>query len=192
MSGKEAIIKKILDDAKLEADNIVKQANDYAKQKAKQAKEESEKFKKETLKDKDLIEKTALERAISVAELDVKKIELAAKKKLIDDCFEKAYQQLQKLDDKTTKKLVKGMLMTHAENNDVVIISKNDSKIIDNAFIQSIAKEKKIKLSLSKTFGDFEKGVILTGGGVDKNLSIDIELKLLREEIETEIAGLIF
>ena len=38
----------------------------------------------------------------------------------------------------------------------------------------------------------FSGGVILSGGGVDKNLTLEVEVGLLREETESEIATLLF
>ena len=65
-------------------------------------------------------------------------------------------------------------------------------QVLTKAFFVSYSKKRGINLSLSKDLGDFKGGVVLSGGGVDKNLTLEVEIKLLREQTESEIAGLLF
>ena len=54
-----------------------------------------------------------------------------------------------------------------------------------------MAGDKGITLTLAKISGDFD-GMILSGNGVDKNLTFEVEIALLRDELETQIAKEIF
>ena len=101
-------------------------------------------------------------------------------------------RQVRNVPDKDYKNLIEGMLDSAAEDGDVVTISKNDAKVLTKAFFDSYSKKRGINLSLSKDLGDFKGGVVLSGGGVDKNLTLEVEIKLLREQTESEIAGLLF
>ena len=181
MEGKDVIIEKILSDARQEADKIVAEANDYATATLDKARAQA--------KDKVSVAEKAAEtagveyvgRRITVAGLDLKKAKLNAKIALLDDVYDKDY-----------KNLIEGMLDSAAEDGDVVTISKNDAKVLTKAFFDSYSKKRGINLSLSKDLGDFKGGVVLSGGGVDKNLTLEVEIKLLREQTESEIAGLLF
>lgn len=59
------------------------------------------------------------------------------------------------------------------------------------AKLKEMAGDKGITLTLAKISGDFD-GMILSGNGVDKNLTFEVEIALLREELETQIAKEIF
>ena len=185
MEGKDVIIEKILSDARQEADKIVAEANDYATATLDKAKAQA--------KDKvSVAEKAAVGRRTTVAGLDLKKAKLNAKIALLDDVYDKAADAVRNVPDKDYKNLIEGMLDSAAEDGDVVTISKNDAKVLTKAFFDSYSKKRGINLSLSKDLGDFKGGVVLSGGGVDKNLTLEVEIKLLREQTESEIAGLLF
>ena len=163
MEGKDVIIEKILSDARQEADKIVAEANDYATATLDKARAQA--------KDKVSVAEKAAEtagveyvgRRITVAGLDLKKAKLNAKIALLDDVYDKAADAVRNVPDKDYKNLIEGMLDSAAEDGDVVT-----------------------------DLGDFKGGVVLSGGGVDKNLTLEVEIKLLREQTESEIAGLLF
>ncbi len=49
-----------------------------------------------------------------------------------------------------------------------------------------------ISLTLSDKLGDFDGGVILSENGVDKNFTFEIEVALLKEQTEANVAKEIF
>ena len=166
MEGKEAIIQKILNDAKAEADRIVAEADAYAESIIGKAQAEA---KAKVQAAEKLAEENGREyvgRRITVAGLDLKKARLNAKTALLDKVYEESVRRLSTLPDKDYKKLISGMLDAAAEDGDTVTVAEN--------------------------YGDFSGGVILSGGGVDKNLTLEVEVGLLREETESEIATLLF
>ena len=58
--------------------------------------------------------------------------------------------------------------------------------------LAQFAKEKGISLTLSDKLGDFDGGVILSENGVDKNFTFEIEVALLKEQTEANVAKEIF
>ena len=192
MAGTEAIINKIIADAKAKADSILEQAKVDSQAILDNAKVECEKNNKAVVDKKQSMIDEAITRKQTVAELDVKKIILKAKKDAIDKAFVLAKENLLNLKSADYLKLVTNMISTYCEDNDVVTIAEQDKKIITAKLISDIAKDKGIKLTLSKDCGDFLGGVILSNQGIDKNLTFDVELKVLREELETTIASMIF
>ena len=192
MAGTEAIINKIIADAKAKAEQILEQASVDSQQVLDNAKLECEQNSKALASKKQSIIDETISRRKTVADLDVKKIVLKAKKDAIDKAFVLAKEELVNLPSADYLKLVSSMIETFVEDGDVVTISAKDKDIITDNLVKDIASKKGVKLTLSKEYGDFTGGVILSNNGIDKNLTFDVELKVLREELETTIASMIF
>ena len=83
------------------------------------------------------------------------------------------------------------MLRSAAEDGDVITVGKRQRDCLSDGDVAQVAGDKGITLTLAKISGDFD-GMILSGNGVDKNLTFEVEIALLREELETQIAKEIF
>ncbi len=192
MAGTEAIINKIIADAKAKAEQILEQAKVDSQAVLDSAVTECEQNTKACMSKKQAVIDETIARRKTVAELDVKKIVLKAKKDAIDKAFDLAKEDLVNLSSADYLKLVSSMIETYVEDGDIVTISSKDKDIITDKLVKDIASKKGVKLTLSKEYGDFTGGVILSNNGIDKNLTFDVELKVLREELETTIASMIF
>ena len=133
----------------------------------------------------------ALERSKVVANLDVKKLLQGKKKAIIDMAFDEALEAI-KADKKTYLALVEGMILSCCEDGDEVVIAADDDKVITKKLIADLAKKSKKSLKRSDEFGDFKGGVILSGKNYDKNLTLELELSLIKEKIESNIDGILF
>lgn len=189
--SKEAIVEKIISDAHLKADSIVAEANAKADEiisaAAEECKEYMYSFKSET--DKMIFDVDA--RTKTVAELDARKLTLAAKTKVLDVVYERTLENLRNLDKEAYSALVFGML-ENAKDGDVVTISKREKDIVTKESLAEFAKKKGIKLTLADQFGDFDGGIVLGGNGVDKNFTFEVEVALLKEQTEAKTAKEIF
>lgn len=189
--SKEAIVEKIISDAHLRADAIIGEANAKADEVISAAAEECKaylyNFKAET--DKMVFDVEA--RSKTVAELDAKKLALAAKTKVLDVVYERTLDNLRNLDKDTYSELIFAMLQ-NAKDGDVVTISRKRKDIVTTESLAQFAKEKGISLTLSDKLGDFDGGVILSENGVDKNFTFEIEVALLKEQTEANVAKEIF
>ena len=128
----------------------------------------------------------------TVTDLDIKKGLLGMRREVIDSVFEKVADALHDLPKDKYLSIISGMIEDAAEDGDVVVISKADKKIITADFIKKVAAKLKISLSLADECGDFAGGILLKSRGYDKNLTVEVETEILREEIETKIAELLF
>jgi len=189
--SKEAIIEKIYSDAKIKSDSFVKDAEEKAKEILDEAKEQCASLVAQSKSETERMVYDILSRGQIVAELDAKKLQLSAKKEILDVVFVRALENVKELSDKEYLKLLLGMLEI-AEDGDVITISKREEKVLTKKVVDEFAKKKGIKLSLSKTLGDFDGGLILTGNGIDKNLTLEVEIGMIRNEIETQIAKELF
>ncbi len=189
--SKEHIVEKILLDAKLRANSFVKEqtdkANDILADAAEQCKQYIYTFKSETDKMVADIES----RSKTVAELDARKLTLAAKTRLLDEVFKRAADKLASLGKDECRALLIAMLRSAAEDGDVITVGKRQRDCLSDGDVAQVAGDKGITLTLAKISGDFD-GMILSGNGVDKNLTFEVEIELLREELETQIAKEIF
>ena len=192
MSGKDAIINKILGDAKAQSEKILGEAKAKAEKSIGDAKAQSNMFINSEIEKAEASRPIIEQRKVAVANLEVRKIRLAAKQQVLDDTFKAAETDLNSLPEKEYKDLIFGMLRSAASDGDTVTVGKKDKGVLTAAFIAESSKKLGIKLKLDANYGDFSGGIILSGTNYDKNLTIDVELKTLREEIEPEIAQTIF
>ncbi|MCQ2409002.1 MAG: hypothetical protein MJ068_00500 [Clostridia bacterium] len=189
--SKEAIINKIISDAELKAAAMVGEAKAKAESTIADANAVCDAYRANSKKETDGLVMDIDSRAQTVAELDSKKVLLSAKAQIIDKVFERVLDKIKELDKDTYLKLLLGML-ENAEDGDVITVSEREKKILTEKAVEDFAKKKGIKLTLSKTTGDFDGGMILSSNGIDKNLTFDVEVSLLREEIEMQIAKELF
>lgn len=192
MSGKEALIDKILLDAKEQTDVILSEAKAKAEEIVAEARSYAEEMKSSEIEKAEASREDIVKRKVTVANLEVRKIILSAKQQVINEAFNEAMKKLGSLKPADYKKLIMGMLKAEAKDGDIVTVSYNDKDIITAAFIADAAKKLNIKLKYSDKLGEFGGGIILSSGIYDKNLTFEVELNMLRDEIEPEIANMIF
>jgi len=192
----EQVVEKILADAKAEAEKIKKEAQ--AKEGAEQAKlsEQLAEYKKQT----GLIAKKAGEdeksHILAAARMDIAKEYLAEKRKILDEVYEQARQQLQSLPDEEYRALIKKLLLDAIETGDEeVVVDTNESRI-DHEFIKQINRDVgpgyKGNLRLSGQRQNLGAGFILTRGKIKTNVSIEVLLNQTRKELEIELAKELF
>ncbi len=189
--SKEAIIKKIEDDAAAKAAKITSEGEEKANSILDAARKECE---QQLVAARAEIERTTedtLSRSRTVAELDAKRLLLDAKLNILDRVFARALEKLVALDKDAMRELLFGML-TYAENGDEVILNERGRALISAKDLKAYAQERGVSLKLSKEVGSFEGGLVLRQGGIDKNLTFASELAILRDSEEAEIAKQIF
>ncbi len=190
MSGKDAIIEKIRSDAQDVMTGLSEDANKKGMEiihvAQNDAKIYAEKQMTESYAERDEI----IRRRITVANLEVKKIILAAKQKVIKDAFEKAADAI-RADKKRYEKMLAGMVQC-ADDGDVITFSEKDKGLVTDAWFASVIKKMDKKPKKSDTYGDFSGGILIAGKGSDKNFTLEVELSGVREDYEPQIAKLLF
>ena len=191
MNNKEEIIQKIIDDANATREANLAVANDTASQILARAQRQVDRFAESNSHREDELYSQALERSKVVANLDVKKLLQGKKKAIIDMAFDEALDAI-KADKKTYLALIEGMILSCCEDGDEVVIAADDEKVITKKLIADLAKKSKKSIKKSDEFGDFKGGVILSGKNYDKNLTLELELSLIKEKIESNIDSILF
>ena len=190
------VVDKILADAKAEAQKIKKQTD--AGEAAEQAKlnERLDEYKKQT----DILAQKAGEdeesHIMAAARMDIAKQLLAEKRKILDEVFEQARQQLQNLPEHDYRSLCTKLMLEAVETGDEeVIVDKKDNRINQN-FIdqvnQQLSSKGKAELKLSEQKQDIGAGFILKRGKIKTNVSLEVLLDQARKELEIDLAKELF
>lgn len=198
MSNLENITSKIKKDAEVQRDAILAQANENTtliiNKKESVAKKDAtdflEKSKKEAI--------TKRSRILSSANLKVRNDKLVAKQNVISDIFEKAKNELNNMsDDKFKEFITNKVLSSNISGNENIIVNENKKSVLNEAFIKElnaklIAANKKGELKVSDLNGSFNGGFIIEKDGIEINNTFDSLVDSLRDEMEFEIAQIMF
>ena len=192
----EQVTEKILADAKAEAEKIKKQADE--KEAAEQAKldEQLDEYKNQT---DTLAKKAAKDKKLhllAAARMDIAKEYLAEKRKILDEVFAQARQQLQNLPDEEYRRFMTKLMLEAVETGDEEIIVDNNEKRIDQSFIKHLNRKLgpgyKGNLRLADQRQNLGGGFILKRGRIKNNISFDVLLTQARKELEIELAKELF
>ncbi|MBN1806558.1 MAG: hypothetical protein JW837_15020 [Sedimentisphaerales bacterium] len=192
----EQVVQKILADARAEADMIKKQAD---------KKEADEHAKLSGQLDEYRNQTTTLARQagddekshiLATARMNIAKEYLAEKRKILNEVFEQARQQLQNLPDEEYKGLIKKLLLAAIETGDEKIIVDTNESRINHDFIKYLNRELgpgyKGNLKLSDDKQNIGAGFILSRGKVKTNVSIGVLLGQARKELEIQLGKELF
>jgi V/A-type H+-transporting ATPase subunit E len=192
----EQVVEKILADARAEADKIKKQADDNETGEQNKLSQQLDEYKKQT----GILAKQAGEdkqsHILAAARMNIAKEYLAEKRKILDEVFEQARQQLQNLPDKEYHALIKKLLLEAVETGDEKVVVDTNEGRIDHEFIKQINRELgpgfQGNLKLSDERQDLGAGFILKRGKINTNVSIEVLLDLARKELEIQLAKELF
>lgn len=191
MADNLAITEKIIADARATANEISKQAKKDADEILSLCNSQIDIFlvraRDELKKECQLVK----ERKNTVATLDGRKIALKAKQDLIDKCFAKAEEKILAFPKNEYQAFIKSLIVEYAQECDEVIFGVTEKNLNDE-FVQNVAKEMKINLTVSKNKENFEGGIILRSKVLDKNLTLKAILRGKRDEYEQETAKILF
>lgn len=189
--SKQALIDKILSDGENEVNRIIAEARQKADAKISSAKESVERELSQR-EEKALSFLPEQERRIcSVAQLERKKTILSAKQEVMENTLNEAIKRLYTLSDEEYLAIIRSMLNS-AEDGDIVVISERDKERITESFIKEVADSLGITLTLSKDYRSFQGGILLLSDGYDKDMTLEGELALIKEEEEAKIAQILF
>lgn len=192
----ENVVAKILADAKAEAEKIKTQAQE--KLAAEQAKldEQLARYKEQT----DALAQKAGEdeksHLLAAARMQIAKELLIEKRRILDEVFEQAREQLQNLPDDQYRQLITDLILGAVETGEEEVIVDKDENRIDQEMLdlvnQHLAYENKGNLRLSDQRQDLGGGFILKRGRIRTNVSVEVLLAQARRELEMELAKELF
>jgi V/A-type H+-transporting ATPase subunit E len=198
-SGKaEKLRQKIIADAEAEAGKIIKEGQDQAGKIEAEAETEIARTASEFGRKAKAQAEEYIRRQISLRELEARKAVLTEKGNLIDEVFAKALEELRQRDRKGGYGLTRELLLGAIEVGDEeIILSPDDRSGISSSFVEDLNRElkkagKRGEVKVSSETRDIRGGFFLKRGRVETNGSFDTLLTMLRDEIETEVAEILF
>ena len=189
MSGKDAIIEKIISDADNRASAIISEAEEKARNNEKEALKEAEEAMKKAEESYSSIVSEAVEKKKAIAEADVKKYRLALKQEVLGEVYSRAERKLKELGDEKYLAFIKKLFEESAEGGEEVVIASSDEKRVTQSFLDKELPQLKLKITGK---GDFEGGFVLTCDKYDKTVTFGNLMRQYREETEAEIAAYLF
>lgn len=183
---------KIEADAKAEADDIIGRFKEQAEDTSKAVKAEIEKLR--VIAEKKIeIEKTEiLRRRKIVANLDVGKIELGAKRSLIEKTFAEALDNLSKTPGEKYLSFMTDLLDRSISSGDETIYLGKGEKNLDQKWIDSYNDKKKTDLTLSPDMVSGSGGFVARKGDIYVNCTWEALLRGVREDLEPEVVNRLF
>jgi len=192
----EQVTQRILADANQEARQIKQQAQEKEHNEQEKLNQQLAEFNKKTGQ---LAKKAADEKKMHLlasARMDIARLSLAEKRKILDEVFDNARQKLLHLPDQDYRELITRLMKSVVETGDEQVILDKKETRIDNDFIQwinsEISSDKKGNLSLSEQRGDLGGGFILKRAKIKTNVSFDVLLNQTRQELEGRLAKELF
>lgn len=191
--GFSEIISKLILDYEVQKKQIEKELDEKIMAKKKEIEREiNSLYEAKTKEIEKQIEEKNHSRFLS-AKLQQKNLVLKTKRKIIDNVFEKAYQEICEMDDENYLSILIKLIERYSENKDEVILlsSKDYSKFKD--ILRKKLEEKKYKFKNILSSDKFDKGVIIYNEEkkIETNLSFESIMKRKKESLENHIGKIL-
>ena len=194
MDGIEKITGRIAADAGREIDEINaearRQADEILARYEAQAKRDSEEILSRGKRNAD----ERVERLASVAQLDARKLELAAKQEMLSKAYDLALEKLVNLPDKDYVTLLADLAVkASSTGKEAVIFSQKDrTRYGKQVVTQANERLKDGHLTMSEQTRPIQGGLILSDGDVEVNCTFETLVRLQRGEMDREVAKVLF
>ena len=135
-----------------------------------------------------------VERLASVAQLDARKLELAAKQEMLSKAYDLALEKLVNLPDKEYVSLLADLAVrASSTGREAVIFSQKDRSRYGKAVVtQANEKLGDGHLTMSEQSRPIQGGLILSDGDVEVNCTFETLVRLQRGEMDREVAKVLF
>jgi V/A-type H+-transporting ATPase subunit E len=194
----EKLRQKIISDAEAEAGKIAAEAEAQAGAVLGEARVEADRIAAESRERAESEAKEHIRRQISLRELEARNALLGEKGKMIEEVFEKALDDLRRKDREGGYSLTRDLLFKAIESGDEeIILSPEDRQGITSSFLASLNDElrkqgKRGEIKLAEDTREIRGGFVLRHGRTEINSSFETLLAMLRDEVETEVANILF
>lgn len=198
MTGVEKIKEKILQDSEAKAASIISDAEKQAKQVIEEANAKAAKKAEEIHKKASMDAADRLRINNSMLELEMRKEILSTKQQLIDEVFQKALESLSRMIDSEYEAMLQKLIIDAVETGEEeILLSKQDKARLSADFANKVNQTltqigKKGNLKFSDETRAIMGGFVLKAEGVESNYSFEALLRTYRDEIEPEVAAILF
>lgn len=197
MSG-DKIIQKIEEEAKQDAAAIGAAAQEKARKEKEQILDKAQEQVREIQAKSQVDAKEAAGRLQLIAELQSRKENLASKRKVLQEAFDRAAEQLEALPQEQWEKLIgRIVLESDLTGREKLVVPTKDRHRYEKGFLDRLNKELKAQgrkgsLTLSDKEAEFTDGVLIEGETCDYDGSFATLLEDVRTGEEYRVAELLF
>ena len=198
MEGIEKITARIIEDAEREIAAMQQETEEEVNTLLAQAQTEAEQESMELLIRGRRAAEERRERLSSSADMECRKLELAAKQELLQQSFDAALEELCALPQERNVTLLSALAVeASSSGRERMILSARDADRLGedivkaaNAALQKAGRRG--ELTLSQETRPIPGGFILAEGDVELNCAFDTLIQLQREKLEKEVAAILF
>ena len=193
MNNIESIVKKIADDAKLSAEQKIAEAQQEAQQIVSDYQAQADKIIQDAQAQAQKQASVIAERVESQSGLIRRNLMLQYKREAIEQAFQKSLEVLCAQDADKQVTLLSDAAVKYLSADAKVILNEKDKAAFGEKLVSEISRKlqaanKNYSVSLSADAGSMQGGMILAEGSIETNLSYEILVKNIRDELEGEVA----
>lgn len=193
MNNIESIVKKIADDAKLSAEQKIAEAQQEAQQIVSDYQAQADKIMQDAQAQAQKQASVIAERVESQSGLIRRNLMLQYKREAIEQAFQKSLEVLCAQDADKQVALLSDAAVKYLSADAKVILNEKDKAAFGEKLVSEISRKlqaanKNYSVSLSADAGSMQGGMILAEGSIETNLSYEILVKNIRDELEGEVA----
>lgn len=198
MSSLEHITSKIIKDAEENKASILVKANEESDKIVSKKVEEANRVSEELLEKAKMEAGNRKDRILSNAELKVRNNKLGAKRKEISNVFDKTIEELCNLSDEDYKNFIKNTILSlPVDGDEHLIVNSRGKELVSLDLLHEIneglkAQGKSGKITFSQTLGSFKGGFVLEKNKIEINSTFEALVDSLRDEMEFEVARVLF
>lgn len=197
MLSTDSIRNKILDDARKSAAQLLSDADVRAQKTRAASDKRIADARAKAMSDAQAQGDEMRDRMLRMAELDMRKELLGAKREVIDEAFNKALERMRQMDVATAREFAKKQLLLSASGTETVVFSKDDERVFTPEFIDGVNAELKRlgragNLKISDKRRETGGGFILSDGGADIMCTYEALMSEARAGIEGDVLKLLF
>ena len=127
--------------------------------------------------------------------MDSKKEIAAKKQELIDRSFTEAFSKMLNLPEKDYKELLTSLALSACKDGEggELVFNSKDASVLGKDVVESVnGKITGKKVVLSSDNANIKGGLIIKRGSIDINCSLEVIVRMLREELSLDVAGILF
>ena len=193
MNNIESIVKKIADDAKLSAEQKIAEAQQEAQQIVSDYQAQADKIMQDAQAQAQKQASVIAERVESQSGQIRRNLMLQYKREAIEQAFQKSLEVLCAQDADKQVTLLSDAAVKYLSADAKVILNEKDKAAFGEKLVSEISRKlqaanKNYSVSLSADAGSMQGGMILAEGSIETNLSYEILVKNIRDELEGEVA----
>lgn len=193
MNGIEKITQRIEADAQAEIDRILSEAREEADQITGRYKAQAE---AEAASLAARNKKTAAEREerlVSVAQMEARKVQLAAKQEMVEKAYDLALEKLCAMPDARYTEVLAGLLVQASSNGrEEAIFSPEDRERVGKAAVDKANAASGKQLKLSKETRPLKGGFVLRDENIEVNCTFDTLVRLEKAETTGAVVKKLF